>query len=246
MIDSGQLMEKFRHLSRNIQLGLQSGQKHVEAWKRSGDASEIGKLEVCLNQIADAWSDYSGWVLLSTLDDIEEARANCAPGLVDLRSKIFRSKSRRQGELSSSGVKVEMDDAQSFTVETYIAYFEQALDLILGNAIKYSTRGGVIEISAVKENTGARLMVQSIGPTVLRHEVERLGEKEFRSENAVKTAVPGQGYGLYNVKRIADLIGAKVQFKADQKVLVHSGGIPQSNFSVTLLIPDSVQRNVGG
>lgn len=52
--------------------------------------------------------------------------------------------------------------------------------------------------------------------------------------------VSGQGYGLYNVKRIADLIQAKVSFNPELKILCNSGGIPQSNFTVKLILPETL------
>ncbi|MBP2544640.1 sensor histidine kinase [Acinetobacter guillouiae] len=242
MVDSGQMMERFRHLSRDIQIGLQTSFKHLESLKsKVEDPSDLKKINTALNQIKDAWDSYYGWVLLSSLDDEEEASANCAPGYIDLRSKVARAKNVRQNSLTQKGLKVDLNEVQySIQIQTYIPYFEQLLDLILDNAIKYSLRGGTIEFSTISDGNHVKLMIHSIGPSLVKHEVERLGQKGFRSENAKKMEISGQGYGLYNVKRIADLIHAQVSFNPEIKILCHSDGIPQSNFTVKLTLPESL------
>lgn len=242
MIDSGQMMERFRHLSRDIQIGLQTSLKHLDSLKsKIEDPSDLNKINVALGQIKDSWDSYYGWVLLSSLDDEEEASANCAPGYIDLKSKIVRAKKHRQNAITQKGLKVEVNDIKSsIQIQTYIPYFEQLLDLILDNAIKYSVRGGTIELSTSVDGNNVKLMIHSIGPSLIKHEVERLGQKGFRSDNAKKMEVSGQGYGLYNVKRIADLIEAKVSFNPELKILCHSDGIPQSNFTVKLILPETL------
>jgi len=242
MIDSGQMMERFRHLSRDIQIGLQTSLKHLDSLKsKIEDPSDLNKINTALAQIKDSWDSYYGWVLLSSLDDEEEASANCAPGYIDLKSKIVRAKKQRQNAITQKGLKVEVNEIQSsIQIQTYIPYFEQLLDLILDNAIKYSVRGGTIELSTSFDGNNVKLMVHSIGPSLIKYEVERLGQKGFRSDNAQKMEVSGQGYGLYNVKRIADLIQATVSFNPELKILCHSDGIPQSNFTVKLILPETL------
>ena len=83
-------------------------------------------------------------------------------------------------------------------------------------------------------------LLDALRKSWLKHEIERLGQKGFRSDNAKKMEVSGQGYGLYNVKRIADLIQAKVSFNPELKILCYTGGIPQSNFTVKLILPESL------
>jgi len=242
MVDSGQMMERFRHLSRDIQIGLQTSLKHLETLKtKLDDSADLKKIDNALGQIKDAWDSYYGWVLLSSLDNEEEASANCAPGYIDLKSKVMRAKNQRQNSLTQKGLKVDLNDVQnSIQIQTYIPYFEQLLDLILDNAIKYSVRGGTIEFSTISDGDSIKLMIHSIGPSLLKHEAERLGQKGFRSENAKRMEISGQGYGLYNVKRIADLIRAKVSFNPEMKILCHSDSIPQSNFTVKLTLPESL------
>lgn len=241
MIDSGQLMERFRHLSRDIQNELQNAQRYLDIIKKnSQDSADLTGLDNSIIGIVDAWQDYAGWVLLSTLDDIEEAKANCAPGLINLKSKLVRTKKRMKNQISTKGIKFDFNYQRELTFETYIPYLEQLLDLVISNAVKYTVKSGTVEIAFSQEGGTIKITIQSIGPTVHKHETERLGDKEFRSESARKTSVTGQGYGLYNVKRLCALIGGNVQFRPESNVLYYNEeNIPYSNFTVAINLPET-------
>lgn len=239
MIDSGQLLERFRLLSRDIQNGLQTAQKQLEPLKRGRESAETAKVVATLTLISEAWQDFAGWILISTLDNAEEARSNCAPGRVDLHSKIVRSKIRRHNDTARNGITIDITSAESLVIETYIPYFEQTLDLIFGNAIKYSPRGGIIEVASSRGKRGASISVRSVGPMVLKHEIEHLGTKGFRSENARKLPVTGLGYGLFNTQRLAELLDATIEFKAEQRLLFETAGVAYANFTVLLMLPEA-------
>jgi signal transduction histidine kinase len=239
MIDTGQLLERYRHLSRDIQNGLQTAQRQLEKIKSGDESQKIQNVYETLSEISDAWQDFSGWVLISTLENLEEARNNCAPGRVDLKSKIIRSKKKFKGDIERKGLKIDTSAMQSFVIETYIPYFEQALDLIFGNAVKYSQKAGTVEISIDHTKRGYKISLRSIGPIVHKHELIQLGDTGFGSENARKLPVTGQGYGLYNAKRLVKLLDADLEFRPEQRVLYESSGVAYANFLVELHVPDS-------
>lgn len=243
MIDSGQLLERFRSLSREIQNGLQTAQKQLEPLRRQNGAIEAEKLAGTLTGISEAWQDFSRWVLISTLDEIGDARANCAPGRIDLKSKITRSKIRRNNDLERNGIKIDTSEVESVVVETYIPYFEQLLDLLCSNAIKYSPRAGEVEISCSRNKGGATITIQSVGPIVLKHETKQLGTEGFRAENAKKLSLTGQGYGLFNCLRLADLLNANLEFRPETRVMSEIGGVQYANFIVVLYLPDTPHQD---
>jgi signal transduction histidine kinase len=246
MIESGQLLERFRHLSREIQNGLQTAQKQLEPLKKTNEINEISKLGDTLSRMNESWLDFSGWILVSTLEDISEARSNCAPGRIDTQSKILRSKLRRHQDTIRNGISINVKDAQSAIIETFIPYFEQLLDLLFNNAVKYSPRGGEIDVACERKDSGVRITISSIGPTIDKLETTRLGERGFRSANAMRHEVAGQGYGLYNCFRLAELLSIRLEIRPESKILYESNGVPQSNFIVHLYIPNSPDNRMTG
>lgn len=235
MIETGQLLERFRTLSRDIQNNLQTIQKQIEQAKKTKDTPELTKISNTTIEIIDAWQDFSGWILVSTLDNLDEARSNCALGRLDIQSKIFRSKKRRNNDLITRGIKIDNTDVPSIVIETYIQYFEQLIDLIIANAIKYSPKAGSIEISAQRKGNSTHLTIKSMGPTISKNEINQLGTLGFRSENAKKLPVAGQGFGLFNCKRICNLLNANIEFKPETKVSFELDGIQYSHFSINLI-----------
>lgn len=241
-MDNGQLLERFRLLSRDIQNGLQTSQKQIENLKASPSKSEAEQLSITIEKISEAWQDFSGWILVSTIENLSEARKNCAPGRVDISSKIYRSRIRRKNDLGRMGIRVDSSDTEEIVVETFIPYLEQLLDLVFGNAIKYSPKAGHIEISCNRSPNGATVSVKSVGPLCKKHESNQLGEKGFRSENAILTNLSGQGYGLYNCKRLSELLGIEMEFRPDQKTLYESDRVSYANFQVILRIPSEAPK----
>lgn len=241
MIENGQLLERFRALSREMQNGIQTLQKQVTSIDSLRNTKDLTTLQNTLRDMGDAWNDYSGWILISTLEDLNEARQNCAPGRLDILSKFNREKNRKHSSLAAKGVKFDVSGATSTIIETYIQYFEQLLDLLVSNAIKYSPKAGTITISIERKEGLVIVHIESIGPTVTKIEQSRLGEKEFRSEAARNMHVSGQGYGLFNVIKLSKLLNIEVQFLPSQRKLYDSSGIPFSEFTVKLIIPDSLK-----
>lgn len=238
-MENGQLLERFRLLSREIQNGLQNSQKLIESLKKNQNIEEISRISSTIDKINEAWQDFSGWILVSTIDNLEEARANCAPGRVDIPSKIVRSKNRRKSDLARMGIKIDTSDVETIVVETFIPYFEQLLDLLFSNAIKYSPKAGDIEVVCNRAQHGATISIKSVGPLCQKSEINQLGEKGFRSENAQGTNLSGQGYGLYNCKRLCELLGIKIEFRPEQRALYTANGVTYGNFQVLLRVPNA-------
>lgn len=233
-MEAGQFLERFRLLSREIQLGIQQLQKGVCAMQSDKSEAQLAKVNVIVKKIEEDWSDFSGWVLISTLEDIDEAKKNCAAGSVNIKSKIQRSKIRATGQADQHGVKIDIKDVKDVEIETYIPYFEQVLDLALLNAVKYSPRGNSVSVSCSWKDERAVICVESFGPLISKHEKVNLGKKGFRAENAKKTDKPGDGFGLYNIYRLSQLLNISVSINLSHKNNFEFGGIPYSDFTLVL------------
>jgi signal transduction histidine kinase len=72
----------------------------------------------------------------------------------------------------------------------------RVLDNLLGNALNYTPEGGVVTLSARKEETNLILEVQDSGEGMTEEEVSHIFERYYRGEDARTRSHKGTGLGL--------------------------------------------------
>lgn len=79
----------------------------------------------------------------------------------------------------------------------------QMMDNLLGNAIKYTPVGGMINVSADQEDGQVIIQVTDSGPGIPAEEHAKIFQKFYRAKNVDKS-IPGTGLGLAITKTIVD------------------------------------------
>ena len=82
---------------------------------------------------------------------------------------------------------------------------EQAVGILLDNAIKYTPEGGTITVKTALENGHARLEVSDTGIGVPREDIPRIFDRFYRTDEA--RSVRGTGLGLAIARQIAEAHG---------------------------------------
>ena len=100
--------------------------------------------------------------------------------------------------------------------------YRQSIYNYLTNAVRYSGKVKKIEVAIdlmeVKGgNSKLRLSVKDFGIGIPKKDQSHIFGKFFRAGNAEKKVQDGTGLGLYVVKMIADLSGARVWFETSTK-----------------------------
>jgi PAS domain S-box-containing protein len=80
----------------------------------------------------------------------------------------------------------------------------QVLDNLVSNALKFTSRGGSVDVLVSTENGEAVVEVRDTGMGIPEDEQARLFERFFRSSEATERAIPGTGLGLTIVKAIVE------------------------------------------
>jgi two-component system OmpR family sensor kinase len=93
------------------------------------------------------------------------------------------------------------------------ADIETVLDNLVGNAIRYTPRGGRIDISAYRDRDRAILEVSDSGPGIADAEKARVFDRFYRvlQNNPGSDAVEGSGLGLAIVKTICNRYNADIE-----------------------------------
>ena len=91
----------------------------------------------------------------------------------------------------------------------------QVIDNLLGNAIKYSPDGGIIEVGGTTDETGVTLYVRDNGVGLCPEDQERIFSRFYRVDGKLSRKTQGAGLGLYLSKAVIDAhdghIGVKSQ-----------------------------------
>lgn len=86
------------------------------------------------------------------------------------------------------------------------------VDNLINNSIKYSLNKGKIEINLSKKEGSIVFSVKDNGAGIPVEQQERVFEKFFRSDNAVRYQTEGTGLGLFIAKNIIDQSGGEIWF----------------------------------
>lgn len=104
--------------------------------------------------------------------------------------------------LPGSSVVVEADSAQ----------LREAVDNLIGNALKYTPPGGSVTVRLSERSGHAVFEVEDTGPGIPDELQPRLFTPFFRARSAETAAVEGTGLGLHLVKNIVERHEGKMRF----------------------------------
>lgn len=113
------------------------------------------------------------------------------------------------------------------------ARLEQVVANLLDNAIKYSPRGGEVQLLVKSDGDDAVLSVVDHGVGIPAEKHARVFERFFRAHAGTPDDYGGMGVGLYICKEIVSRLGGRIWFESDHE----SGSI--FHFSLPIARSDS-------
>src|SRR4051812_27826245 len=98
------------------------------------------------------------------------------------------------------------------------ARLAQMLDNLVSNALKFTPKGGRVDVRLETDDGTALLEVTDTGLGIPAGEQERLFERFFRSSTATGSAIPGTGLGLTITKAIVERHGGRIEFESEEGI----------------------------
>ncbi|WOV88496.1 HAMP domain-containing sensor histidine kinase [Sporosarcina oncorhynchi] len=92
---------------------------------------------------------------------------------------------------------------------------QQVIYNVLDNAVKYSSTGETIVVHVKKMEDGIEFRVSNQGILIAKEDINRIGERFFRTDKARNRTTGGTGLGLSIVKEIVRLHGGTFSIKSD-------------------------------
>ncbi len=161
---------------------------------------QLTRIKDCASKMSTLTED------LLLLESIEGAGLTFEPSEIDVRaviSKIVRNFTEQAGKKNVRLINLCGD----YIIQADERRFEQILENLIGNAIKFSSPGSSVEISAKTLSKAVQFSVLDQGAGMSKRDMERIFEKFHRAKN---TSAQGFGVGLAIVKALVEGQGGSV------------------------------------
>lgn len=150
-------------------------------------------------------------VQLLQLARADETGSIAAATACDLRAIAERVLADSAPAAMTEGTTVSLDARDAGIVMGDPELLEALVRNLVDNALRHGGRHGHVRVGLARVSGEIKLTVEDAGPGVPRDTLERLGRRFYRAAEATGT---GSGLGLSIVKRIAELHGGSVSFRA--------------------------------
>ena len=123
---------------------------------------------------------------------------------LDLRDLTADAVDSFQTAATTAGVTISLAADRGVPVFGDPTRLHQLVGNLISNAIKFSPRGGRVQVVVDSADTFARVQVLDEGPGVPEAERPQLFERFYRLASTTESGVPGRGLGLAIAKSVAE------------------------------------------
>lgn len=167
----------------------------------AADGEGAGALDKALNALQSVEGILGALLDISKL---ESGRMAVTVGPVEVQPMLRRLAEEFAPLAAAKGLRLRLR-AGAHLVESDAGYLRRILQNLIGNAIRYTDRGGVL-VAARRRGSSLRLEVWDTGPGI-PEEAQEMIFREFQRLNARASAAEGMGLGLAIVERACGLLG---------------------------------------
>ncbi len=114
-------------------------------------------------------------------------------------------------QAEQSGISVQLNAPEGLTAYADETQLVQVIRNLLDNAVKYTSAGGEVVVSAAGGEPGVLISVSDTGIGIPHGEVDRIFERFYRVDKARSRRIGGTGLGLAIVKDIVDAHGGRIE-----------------------------------
>ncbi len=127
---------------------------------------------------------------------------------LDLGEQLRHVAEYFEGLAEESGVSLRVQAAGSIRADAVL--FRRAISNLISNGLRYTPRGGVIELSAARTQSGTLVCIGNPGPSIAPGHLDRIFERFYRVDEARSNSSESTGLGLAIVRSIMDLHQGRV------------------------------------
>jgi signal transduction histidine kinase len=181
-------------------------------------------LEDIVTEAAQMATLTANMLTLARLDNSPSHREHEVVYLAELARTATR---RVQALATQMDITLEITTDDTAVVIGDPTLLEQAIMVLLDNAIKYNRRGGHITVCVDTQEKQARLTISDTGIGIAPEHLSHLGERFYRVDKARSRAAGGTGLGLSIARSIATMHGGTLTLTST----------PNEGTTATLMLP---------
>lgn len=183
--------------SHELRTPLTSLRTNIELMQRASELDATTRREV-IDDVLFELDELTA--LVSELVDLATDRREMGePEEIDM-AVVVDAAIRRHRRRTDCDIQANLEPCR---VRAVPALIERAASNLIDNAVKWSSRGGVIEVDV----RAGRLLVRDHGPGIPSEDWEAVFERFYRAESA--RSAPGSGLGLSIVQHVAHTFGGE-------------------------------------
>ena len=169
------------------------------------------KVNFCIKEV-DRMNTLVDELLL--LARFENQKQNSKKETVFLNAIILDILARYSDKIKINKIKVHTNFNKDFytTSDTYLVSI--IISNLLSNAIKYSKENGAIFVTLEEENKQIICKIIDQGIGISNEDLEKVGNRFYRSQSEKHNEIKGTGLGLSIVKRLTDLLDIELKIES--------------------------------
>ncbi|HEX7192783.1 MAG TPA: ATP-binding protein [Thermoanaerobaculia bacterium] len=136
--------------------------------------------------------------------------------LFDLSPLIAECVKSMQADAQRRGIRLTFYAAAApLVIHADELRVEQIISNLLTNSLKYTRRGGHIEVRTERRGEQAAIVVADSGVGIARERIDTIFELFSQAENAIGRSQGGMGIGLNLVRTLVSMHGGRVEVRSD-------------------------------
>jgi len=199
-------------------------------WGDSISANK-GNLEVIERNNLRLHKQVEGLLKLATM---EKRRHSIVPASIDLSATLRSLVGEFLSLAELKGISLTAIVPDSLHVVADADLLRTATANLIGNALKFTPRGGVVELEADQTETAIRIAVRDTGPGIPEEEHERIFYRFHQLGTPAATHAGGTGIGLSLVKAVMERHNGRVELTS----------APGAGSTFTLVFPHGTESTV--
>jgi two-component system heavy metal sensor histidine kinase CusS len=188
----------------------------IEAEVALGKARSLGEYQETLGSCLEECGRLSRIIdSMLFIARSEDPRTHITRESVDVATELERVRDYYEAPAGEAGVELQVNCPSGTQGNLDRTLFQRAVGNLVSNAIRYTPRGGRVEMRAARDNGDLQVEVNDTGSGIPREDLPRIFDRFYRADRARSNAGGNVGLGLAIVKSIVSLHGGSISVESD-------------------------------